>query len=74
MIGAMTDEAVKQRIDRLRAELDSHAQLYYTFDAPQISDGMKAASVMFATLPILVVYPWLQRYFIKGVSLGAVKG
>ncbi|GHV37942.1 protein LplC [Spirochaetia bacterium] len=42
--------------------------------APQMSDGMKAASVMFATLPILVVYPWLQRYFIKGVSLGAVKG
>ncbi|MCL2318839.1 MAG: carbohydrate ABC transporter permease, partial [Treponema sp.] len=42
--------------------------------APQVSDGMKAASVMFATLPILVVYPWLQRYFIKGVTIGAVKG
>jgi putative aldouronate transport system permease protein len=42
--------------------------------APQVSDGMKAASVMFATLPILLVYPWLQRYFIKGVTIGAVKG
>ena len=42
--------------------------------APQMSDGMKAASVMFATLPILLVYPWLQRYFIKGVTIGAVKG
>jgi putative aldouronate transport system permease protein len=42
--------------------------------APQVSDGMKAASVMFATLPILMVYPWLQRYFIKGVTIGAVKG
>jgi putative aldouronate transport system permease protein len=42
--------------------------------APQLSDGMKAASVMFATLPILVLYPWLQRYFIKGVTIGAVKG
>jgi putative aldouronate transport system permease protein len=41
---------------------------------PQMSDGMKAAAVMFATLPILVVYPWLQRYFIKGVSIGAIKG
>ena len=41
---------------------------------PLMSDGMKAAAVMFATLPILIVYPWLQRYFIKGVTLGAVKG
>jgi putative aldouronate transport system permease protein len=42
--------------------------------APQVSDGIKAAGVMFATIPILVLYPWLQRYFIKGVALGAVKG
>jgi putative aldouronate transport system permease protein len=41
---------------------------------PTASDGMKAAAVMFATLPILVVYPWLQRYFIHGVTIGAVKG
>jgi putative aldouronate transport system permease protein len=41
---------------------------------PAASDGMKAAAVMFATIPILVVYPWLQRFFIKGVSIGAVKG
>jgi putative aldouronate transport system permease protein len=42
--------------------------------APQATDGMKAASVMIATVPILVVYPWLQRYFIAGVTIGAVKG
>jgi putative aldouronate transport system permease protein len=41
---------------------------------PVASDGMKAAAVMFATVPILVIYPWLQRYFIAGVSIGAVKG
>jgi putative aldouronate transport system permease protein len=41
---------------------------------PAASDGMKAAAVMFATVPILVIYPWLQRYFIAGVSIGAVKG
>jgi putative aldouronate transport system permease protein len=32
------------------------------------------ATVMFATVPILVVYPWLQRYFVTGVTIGAVKG
>jgi putative aldouronate transport system permease protein len=41
---------------------------------PAASEGMKAAAVMFATVPILAIYPWLQRYFIAGVTLGAVKG
>lgn len=43
------------------------------FSAPTASEGLKAASVMFATIPILIVYPWLQRYFISGVTLGAIK-
>jgi putative aldouronate transport system permease protein len=38
------------------------------------SDSIRAASVMFATIPILAVYPWLQRYFVSGVTIGAVKG
>jgi putative aldouronate transport system permease protein len=37
-------------------------------------EGLKAASVMFATVPILLAYPWLQRYFISGVMIGAIKG
>lgn len=41
---------------------------------PGISETLKAATVVIATVPILVVYPWLQRYFITGVTLGAVKG
>jgi putative aldouronate transport system permease protein len=56
------------------SEIEIAAQEGIAGNAPRISDGVKAASVMFATLPILIVYPWLQRYFIKGVSLGAVKG
>jgi putative aldouronate transport system permease protein len=43
------------------------------FTAPGLSETLKAATVMFATIPILLVYPWLQRYFISGVTLGAVK-
>lgn len=43
------------------------------FSAPGLSDTIKAATVMFTTVPILVVYPWLQKYFITGVTLGAVK-
>lgn len=35
---------------------------------------LQAATVMFATLPIICVYPFVQKYFVKGVMIGAVKG
>ena len=38
------------------------------------AENVKSAAIMFATIPILCVYPFLQRYFIAGVTLGAVKG
>ena len=44
------------------------------FFEPGVGETMKMATVMFATVPILVVYPWLQRYFVTGVTIGAVKG
>lgn len=43
------------------------------FSSPGLSESLKAATVMFATVPILLVYPWLQKYFIAGATLGAVK-
>ena len=44
------------------------------FFANGVSKTIQMATVMFATVPILVVYPWLQRYFVTGVTIGAVKG
>lgn len=35
---------------------------------------LQAAAIMFATLPIIMVYPFVQKYFVKGVMIGAVKG
>ncbi|MGI2297281.1 carbohydrate ABC transporter permease [Paenibacillus sp. GXUN7292] len=36
--------------------------------------SLKMASVVYATLPIIVVYPFVQKYFYKGMVIGAVKG
>ncbi len=43
------------------------------FSNPGLSESLKAAIVMFSTVPILLIYPWLQKYFIHGVTMGAVK-
>ncbi len=39
-----------------------------------MAESLKMASIVVATLPIVAVYPWLQKYFVKGVMLGSVKG
>ena len=44
-----------------------------SFTMPGLQDSLKAAIVMFSTIPILCIYPFMQKYFIQGVTLGAVK-
>ena len=39
-----------------------------------VSETIKYAVIVISTLPILLVYPFLQKYFVKGVMVGAVKG
>jgi putative aldouronate transport system permease protein len=37
-------------------------------------ESLKMTSIVVSTIPIILVYPWLQRYFVKGVMVGSVKG
>ncbi|MCS7069302.1 MAG: carbohydrate ABC transporter permease [Meiothermus sp.] len=37
------------------------------------AEALKMAAVVLITLPMLLVYPWIQRYFTKGVLIGSVK-
>jgi putative aldouronate transport system permease protein len=39
-----------------------------------LPESIKPACIVYATVPILLAYPWLQRYFIKGVMIGGIKG
>jgi putative aldouronate transport system permease protein len=40
----------------------------------RIADLMKYALIFVASFPVMVLYPFLQRYFVKGVMIGAIKG
>ena len=59
-------------------ELITKTQNLYEVDpviaAGLSSSGMQAAAIVVSTMPILLVYPFLQRYFVKGLTIGSVKG
>jgi putative aldouronate transport system permease protein len=42
-------------------------------DKESISQSVKYATIVVATLPIIFIYPFLQKYFSKGVMIGAIK-
>lgn len=60
----------------LRAMLfDSEASLQSGSDDPSLlGQPIKMATVMVAMVPIMLVYPFFQRYFVRGIMIGAVKG
>ena len=39
-----------------------------------VAENIKAASITLSMTPMLVVYPFIQRFFTQGIMLGAVKG
>ena len=54
--------------------INDNPEMLYEMDAPPPPDAIKGAVIMVATVPILFVYPFIQKYFVKGVLLGSVKG
>ena len=50
------------------------ATLSEAIEVKSTPEVLQAACIMFATLPIICIYPFLQKYFVKGVMVGAVKG
>ncbi len=44
------------------------------FDQTAATESLKSASIVISIIPIVCVYPFVQKYFVKGVMIGAVKG
>lgn len=62
------------KLRKLIVESNMDEMMDFLPAALQTTEGIKAATIIVATLPILFVYPFLQRYFIKGTMLGSLKG
>jgi len=55
--------------------LDSEATAAQrTNQTETVIQSLKYATIIIGTLPILVLYPFLQKHFVKGVLIGSVKG
>lgn len=55
------------------SDLDAMSLAAADYVAPP-SQAIKSATIVISTLPILVVYPFIQKYFVKGAMVGSVKG
>ena len=56
----------------LKSGADSSAAAELTQDMPSV--GIKMAIAVIGALPIMIIYPFFQKYFVKGITIGAVKG
>ena len=52
----------------------SGENIAYMLERAQVAEGMKYAVVFIASAPLLIIYPFLQKYFTKGIMMGSVKG
>ena len=40
----------------------------------EVSEVLKYALIIVASVPMLILYPFIQKYFVKGVMIGSLKG
>jgi putative aldouronate transport system permease protein len=62
---------VQSQISSSEMSLNDPTMLKYFAD---LSETLKYALIIVSTVPILLIYPFFQRFFVKGVMIGAVKG
>jgi len=54
--------------------IDNEAAFQSGGDSPfLLGQSIKMATIMISTIPVMIIYPFFQRYFVQGVTLGAVK-
>ncbi|MFB0845676.1 carbohydrate ABC transporter permease [Paenibacillus oleatilyticus] len=63
---------LRQLIDANEINIDPSASQFSSL-AHMDPEGIKMATIIIATLPIVLIYPFLQKHFVKGMMVGSVK-
>lgn len=63
---------IQRHLDMLRQQAQSGGGNVNTGDLP--STSVRMALTVMGILPIMIIYPFMQKYFVKGIAIGAVKG
>ena len=50
------------------------ADIQSTAEMAKVAEQLKYATIVVSSLPLLVMYPFFQKYFDKGIMVGSVKG
>lgn len=53
---------------------DSFVAMLKNMEAPPPAESVKMASIVVSIVPVLIAYPFLQKYFVKGIMIGSIKG
>ncbi len=60
---------IKSEVDQMAGSMNASTQTYL-----METEAIKYAIVLVANVPVLLLYPFLQKYFVKGMMIGALKG
>ena len=75
----INDESMYTIQLRLRQLIQSSQVSSMMEEIPEMKDDLvaetiKAGCMVFSMIPVMIIYPWLQKYFVKGVMIGSLKG
>ena len=65
---------LKEILTSVKAQSTDTSNVLDAVEKVRIAQALKYSTIIAATVPMLIIYPFIQKYFVKGVMIGAVKG
>jgi putative aldouronate transport system permease protein len=65
---------LKEIMDGVKAQSNDVSNALDMTEKVRLAQSIKYSSIIVATIPVMIFYPFIQKYFVKGVMIGAVKG